>query len=84
MAAVETKVTAGSLSAGAAGVALWALQTYVFKGSAPAGVVSLVYLIVPALVAGLAGYLAPHTPRPAAAPPPQPSNVVVQPPASGA
>lgn len=67
--AVETKVTAGSLGAAAAGVALWALQTYAFKGSAvPAGVVSLVDLIVPALCAGAAGYLAPHTPRTATAP----------------
>lgn len=62
---VETKVQAGSLSAGVAGVALWALQTYVFKGgTVPDGLVSLVYLLVPAVVAGVAGYLAPHASRP--------------------
>lgn len=61
---VETKVQAASLSAAAAGVALWVLQTYVFKGSMPQGVESLVYLAVPGIVAGVAGYVAPHTHRP--------------------
>jgi hypothetical protein len=75
---IETKVTAGSLSAAGAGVALWALSTYVFKGSdVPAGLVSLVYLLVPAVVAGAGAYLAPHTHRPdllppLASPPPPP------------
>lgn len=74
-AAVEAKVTAGSLSAAAAGVALWALQTWVFKSGTPDGVVSLVYLLVPAVIAGAGGYLAPHTHRPDLAhpvPPPVP------------
>jgi len=61
---VETKVQAGTLSAAVAGVLLWALQTYVFKDGMPQGVESLVYLAVPALLAGAAGYLAPHTSRP--------------------
>jgi hypothetical protein len=62
---VEKKVTAGSLSAAAAGVVLWALSTYVFKDSGtPDGVVSLVYLLVPAVIAGAGAYLAPHTHRP--------------------
>lgn len=72
---VETKVTASTLGAGAAGAAVWALQVYVFKGAAvPPGVVTLVDLIVPAAAAWLAGYLAPHTPRPSApsVPPPAP------------
>jgi len=74
---VETKVQAGSLAAAAAGVALWALQTYVFKDSGiPDGVVSLVYLAVPAVIAGVGGYLAPHTHRPDVAVP------VVKPPAT--
>ena len=77
---VETKVRAGTLSAAAAGVALWVLQTYVFKGGMPQGVESLVYLAVPAVLAGAAGYLAPHTHRPGLTPPaPPPSNVKLQP-----
>lgn len=66
---IETKVTAGSLSAAAAGVALWALQTWVFKSGTPDGVVSLVYLVVPAVIAGAGAYLAPHTHRPDLLPP---------------
>jgi len=67
MARVETKVQAASLSAAAAGAVLWALQTYVFKGNdVPAGLVSLIDVVVPAVLAAVAGYLAPHTPRPAA------------------
>jgi hypothetical protein len=66
---VEAKVTAGSLSAAAAGVVLWALQTYVFKNGMPAGAESLVYLLVPAIIAGAGAYLAPHTHRPDLLPP---------------
>ena len=77
MSQIETKVQAGTASAAVAGVALWALQTYVFKSGMPQGVESLVYLAVPAVLAGAAGYLAPHTHRPdltvpAAPPPPAP------------
>jgi len=80
---VETKVQAGSLAAAVAGVALWALQTYVFKDSGvPDGVVSLVYLAVPAVIAGVGGYLAPHTHRPDIAVPAAPSNVTMKPPAA--
>lgn len=62
---VEAKVQAGSLSAAAAGVVLWVLQQYVFGGGdVPGGVVSLVYLAVPGVVALAAGWLAPHTPLP--------------------
>ena len=57
MAQLETKVQAGSATAAAAGVALWALQTYVFKGNdVPAGVVSLVYLLVPGVLAATGTY----------------------------
>jgi len=66
---IETKVQAASLSAAAAGAVLWFLQTYTFKGGAvPAGLVSLIDVVVPAALAAGAGYLAPHTPRPAAVP----------------
>ena len=77
---VETKVTASSLAAALSGVALWALQTYVFKGgNVPAGAVTLVDVGVPAACAWVAGYFAPHTPR--AAPPAAPATT--SPPPSG-
>jgi hypothetical protein len=77
---IESKVQAGSLSAAVAGVALYALQTWVFKGNMPQGVESLVYLAVPAILAGAAGYFAPHTHRPdlTPQPPAAPSNVTVK------
>ena len=68
---IEAKVQASTIAAAAAGVILWVLQTYVFKGNAvPGGLVSLVDAATPALAAAIAGYVAPHTPRtpPASAP----------------
>lgn len=75
---VETKVTASTIGAGAAGVVLWALQAFVFKGHAlNPGLITLVDLAVPAVAAGLSGYFAPHTPRPAPAmPAPAPPPVL--------
>ena len=64
MAPVEVKVQAASLAAAVSGVVLWALQTYAFKGNAvPPGLVSLVDVAVPAVLAAAAGWAAPHTPR---------------------
>ena len=60
---VETKVKAGTAAAAAAGLVLWVLGRYVFKGA------------VPAALTFAAGYYAKHTSRPApapAAPPPPP------------
>ena len=68
MAVVETKVKAGTAAAAASGLALWALGRYVFKGDVPDVVASWVYVIIPSLVTFAAGYMAKHTPRPAAAP----------------
>ena len=61
-------------SAAVAGAVLYLLQKYVFKGSVPAGVESLIYTAVPGLVAFAAAYLAPHQNRtpPCAAPAPVP------------
>jgi hypothetical protein len=81
---VETKVTAASLSAAVAGVALWALSTWVFKSGTPDGVVSLVYLLVPAVIAGAGGYLAPHTHRSGGLPPLVPPTAPPLPPAGPA
>jgi hypothetical protein len=77
---VETKVQASTATAALSGLALFALGRYVFKGSVPDVVASWVYVLVPGLLTFAAGYLAKHTPRPAAAQPVMPSNVTVTPP----
>jgi hypothetical protein len=77
---VETKVQASTAVAAVSGLALWALGRYVFKGSVPDVVASWIYVIVPGVLTFAAGYLAKHTPRPAAAPSVMPSNVTVTPP----
>jgi len=79
---IEAKVQAGTLAAAASGVVLWILQNYVFHGSAvPPGLVSLIDAAVPAICAGVAGYLAPHTSRTPPVPP-QPLSVTTTPPAA--
>jgi hypothetical protein len=60
---VETKVKAGTAAAAAAGLVLWCLGRYVFKGAVPDVVASWVYAAVPALLTFAAGYYARHTPR---------------------
>jgi hypothetical protein len=79
---VEVKVQAASLAAAVSGAVLWALSVYAFKGSTvPPGLVSLVDLAVPAILAAAAGYMAPHTPRPDLAPRvPLPPTVTMTPP----
>ena len=57
---------AGTAAATIAGAIVYILQAYVFKGTVNPGLVSLVYAAVPGALALAAGYLAPHTPRPAA------------------
>jgi hypothetical protein len=79
---IETKTQAAGLAGAVSGVAVYLLQTYVFKGTLNAGLVSLIYAAVPGVLAFGAAYLAPHTPRPAApAPSPYPlPGVTVTPP----
>ena len=80
---IETKVKASGLAALAAGLIDWALAEYVFKDHhVDAAVTAEVYAAIPAVIATAAGYLAPHTSRPAPAPPAPPSNVTIQPPAA--
>jgi hypothetical protein len=67
---VAPKTQAAGVSAAVAGAALYLLQVYVFKGSVPAGVESLIYTIVPGVVAFAAAYWAPHQVRPGDAPAP--------------
>jgi len=76
---VETKVKAGTAAAAAAGLAMWALGRYVFKGVVPDVVASWVYAIVPAAVTFAAGYLARHTPRPDTTPAPAPPSPAPEP-----
>ena len=64
---VETKVKASTAASALAGLALWALGRYVFKGAVPDVVASWVYAIIPAALTFGAGYLAKHTPRAAVA-----------------
>jgi hypothetical protein len=85
---VEAKAQAAGIAGGAAGVVLWVLQTWVFKGTAvPAGLVSLVDVAVPGVLALAGAYLAPHTGRPGDRPvitlamPPEGAAPPVQPPA---
>lgn len=76
--AVEAKVKASGLAALAAGLIDWALGQYVFSGHhVDAAVTAEVYAAVPAVIAFVAGYLAPHTSRPA--PVPAPPAVVLPP-----
>lgn len=75
---IEAKVQAAGVAGAAAGVVLWVLQTYAFKGnSVPPGLVSLVDVAVPGILALAGGYLAPHTPRPVPVP------VIAMPPVLG-
>jgi len=66
---VEAKTQAAGTAGIVAGAIIWLLQEYVFKGTVNPGVVSLVYAAVPGVLAFAAAYVAPHTPRPVAAPP---------------
>jgi hypothetical protein len=70
---VETKVTASTAAAAVSGLALWTLGHYVFKTGVPDVVASWTYVIIPALITFAAGYLARHSPRPAAVPPAPPA-----------
>jgi hypothetical protein len=60
---IEPKVQAAGVIAAVSGAALWLLQHYVFKGTVPDGVVSMVYFVVPGVLAVAAGWLAPHQSR---------------------
>ncbi len=64
---IETKVKASTAASAVAGLALWCLGRYVFKGAVPDVVTSWTYAIIPAVLAFGAGWLARHTPRTPAA-----------------
>ena len=60
---IEPKTQAAGVTAAASGAVLWLLSTYVFKGSVPDGVASMVYIAVPGVLAFAAAYFAPHQHR---------------------
>jgi len=65
---IEPKTQAAGVTAAASGAVLWLLSTYVFKGSVPDGVASMVYIAVPGVLAFAAAYFAPHQHRDPAPP----------------
>ena len=73
---IETKVKAGTAAGAVSGILLWVLGRYVFKGTVPDVAASWVYAAVPAVITFAAAYLAKHTPRPVATPPPPAEPVV--------
>ncbi len=73
---VETKVAAASLAGAAVTAVFQLLQAYVpHFHSPPAGTVALLVTIA----TGIAGYFAPHTPRPPAVQPPPPKTTTLIP-----
>jgi hypothetical protein len=60
---VEKKVQAGSAAAFVSGLGLWALGTYVFKGTVPPVLASWTYAVVPGVLTFAAGYFTRHTTR---------------------
>lgn len=61
---IERKVTASTGATAVAGLILWLLSTYVFKGEVPIEVVAFIMWLVLTVSAFVGGYLAKHTPRP--------------------
>lgn len=62
--APERKVTTSTVAAAVAGLVIWVLGKYVFKGEVPDAVVLAVNVLMPGALAFLAGYFTRHTPRP--------------------
>lgn len=58
---VESKVKMGAFGAAVAGVVVWTLETYVFRGAVPLPIQALIDIAVPAVAAFAFGYAAKHT-----------------------
>jgi hypothetical protein len=58
---VESKVKYATLGAALAGVAVWSLETYVFRGVVPVPIQALIDIAVPAIAVFGFGYSAHHT-----------------------
>ena len=60
---VEPKVQVAGVTAAVSGAVLWVLGTYVFKGTVPDGIASMIYVATPGVLAFAAAWLAPHQHR---------------------
>ncbi|HEY3684913.1 MAG TPA: hypothetical protein VGL93_17915 [Streptosporangiaceae bacterium] len=60
----ERKVSASTVAAAVAGLVIWLLGRYVFKGTVPDPVVLVVNVLMPGVLAFVAGYFTRHTHRP--------------------
>jgi Na+/proline symporter len=71
---IETKVAAGAAAGMVAGVITWILTTYVpvFHSGLPPALASFLPYFITLAASTIGGYLAPHTPRPAAPAAPAP------------
>lgn len=58
---IEAKVKNAAVGAALAGVVVWALETYVFRGNVPVPIQALIDIAVPAVAAFAFGYAAKHT-----------------------
>jgi len=65
---VAPKTQAAGVAGVVSGAVIYLLQTYVFKETLNPGLVSLIYVAVPGVLAFGAAYLAPHQVRPSDAP----------------
>lgn len=65
---VETKTAAAASVSTVTGIVTWVLVTYVqaFHSGLPASLATFLPFIVASVLGAVSGYLAPHTPRPAA------------------
>jgi len=81
---IETKVAAGSAAGILTTLITWALVTYVpaFHTGLPPQLAALLPGAIAWVLSTAAAYRAPHTHRPDLAPPKQPSNVTITPPAA--
>jgi hypothetical protein len=64
MAVVEKKVQASTLAAAVSGLVVWLLGRYVLHGTVSPGYIAEIDVAVPGILAFVAGWLAPHTPKP--------------------
>lgn len=60
---IETKVTAGAVTAAVVSFIAWLLSRYVFDGAVPDAVYGLLVVLIPGVSSFVAGYMAKHTPR---------------------
>jgi hypothetical protein len=60
---VEAKVSAATIATALSGFAVWAAQTYWFRGQVPFPVAAAIQVIVPAAITFAAGWISPHTTR---------------------